>query len=166
MYLFSFLWNGILVLIFYISFICKGWPYNSLKCTGRGAYKFFLYIDQHPGNNCVLFIELFTNRQSDTCLQLKNNHSIFIPIVAIWLWGLRNNYLFNNLLQFLTCVLYWFPTKNLDRSWTIGIGQTGRIFFLLKTTQIWVITIVVVLDQSTVTFQKGWGRGLLQFVWY
>jgi len=24
----------------------------------------------------------------------------------------------------------------------------------------------VVLDQSTVTFQKGWGRGLLQFVWY
>jgi hypothetical protein len=26
------------------------------------AYKFFLYIDQHPGNNCVLFIELFINR--------------------------------------------------------------------------------------------------------
>ena len=126
----------------------------------EGAYKFFLYIDQYPGNNCVLFIELFTNRQSDTCLQLKNNHSIFIPIVAIWLWGLRNNYLFYNLLQFLTCVLYWFPTKNLDRSWTIGIGQTGRIFFLLKTTQIWVITIVVVLDQSTVTFQKGWGGGI------
>jgi len=25
-------------------------------------------------------------------------------------------------------------------------------------------TICVVLDQSTVTFQKGWGRGLLQFV--
>jgi hypothetical protein len=84
----------------------------------------------------------------------KNNYSIFIPIVAIWLWGLRNNYLFYNLLQFFTFVLYWFPTKNLDRSWTIG--QTGRIF-LLKTTQIWVITIVVVLDQSTVTFQKGWG---------
>jgi hypothetical protein len=39
------------------------------------------------------------------------------------------NNLFYNLLQFLTFVLYWFPTKNLDRSWTIGIGQTGRIFF-------------------------------------
>jgi hypothetical protein len=24
----------------------------------------------------------------------------------------------------------------------------------------------MVLDQSTATFQKGWGRGLLQFVWY
>jgi hypothetical protein len=24
--------------------------------------KFFLYIDQHPGNNCVLIIKLFTNR--------------------------------------------------------------------------------------------------------
>jgi hypothetical protein len=105
----------------------------------------------------------------DTCLQLKKyNYSIFIPIVVIWLWGLRNNYLFYNLLQFLTFVLYWFPTKNLHRSWTIAIGQTGRKNFLLKTTQIWVITIVVVLllDQSTVTFQKGWGRGLLQFVWY
>jgi hypothetical protein len=57
----------------------------------------------------------------------NNNYSIFIPIVAIWLWGLRNDYLFYNLLQFLTFVLYWFPTKNLDRSWTIG--QTGRNFF-------------------------------------
>jgi hypothetical protein len=104
------------------------------------------------------------------CLQLKKITTVFLfQLFAIWLWGLRNNYLFYNLLQFLTFVLYWFPTKNLDSSWTIG--QTGRIFFsaedytnmsyyelfLLKTTQIWVITIVVVLDQSTVTFQKGWG---------
>jgi hypothetical protein len=29
-----------------------------------------------------------------------------------------------------------------------------------------VFTICVVLDQSTVTFQKGWVRGYLQFVWY
>jgi hypothetical protein len=42
----------------------------------------------------------------------KSNYSIFIPIVAIWLWGLRNNYLFYNLLQFLKFVLYWFPTKS------------------------------------------------------
>ena len=162
MYLFSFLWSVILVFIFnmviYIQFV-------EMHCM-RTHISFFLCIDQNPGNNCILFIELFTNRQSDTCLHLKNNYSICIPIVAIWFWGLRNNYLFYNLLQFLTCVLYWFPTKNLNRSWTIGIGQTGRNFFLLKTTQIWVITIVVVLDQSTVTFQKGWGRGLLQFVWY
>jgi hypothetical protein len=120
--------------------------FAEMHCT-RTHIIFFLYIDQHPGNNCVLFIELFTNRHVSAIK--KNNYSIFIPIVAIWLWGLRNNYLFYNLLQFLKFVLYWFPTKNLDRSWTIG--QTGRFFFPLKTTQIWVITIVVVLDQSTVT---------------
>ena len=98
-----------------------------MKCTAQGCiYKFFLYIDQHPGNNCVLFIELFTNRHVSALLK-KNNYSIFIPVVAMWLWGLRNNYLFYNLRQFLKFVLYWFPTKNIDRSWTIG--QTGRIFF-------------------------------------
>jgi hypothetical protein len=74
-----------------------------------------------------LFIELFTNRHMSAIK--KNNYSICIPTVAIWLWGLRNHYLFYNLPQFLKCVLYWFPTKNLDRSWTIAIGQTGRIFF-------------------------------------
>jgi hypothetical protein len=121
MYLFSFLWNEILVLIFYISFICKGWPLNSLKCTARGRIYVFLYIDQHPGNNCVLFIELFTNRHVSAIR--KNNYSIFIPIVAIWLWDLRNNYLFYNLPQFLKFVLYC-STKNLDRSWTIR--QTGK----------------------------------------
>ena len=50
--------------------------------TCTDAYKFFfLYIDQHPGNNCVLFIELFTNRHVSAIK--KNNLSIFIPIVAI-----------------------------------------------------------------------------------
>ena len=108
----------------------------------------------------------------------KKNYSIFIPIVAIWLWGLRNNYLFYNLLQFLKCVLYWFPTKNLDRSWTIAIGQIGRIFSAEDYTNMsyynccgirpkhsniskrvgeGVFTICVVLDQSTVVFQKGGG---------
>jgi hypothetical protein len=105
----------------------------------------------------------------------KNNYSICIPIVAIWLWGLWNNYLFYNLLQFLKFVLDWFHTKNLDRSWTIG--QTGRIFFsaedytnmsyyhccgnspkhsnISKKMGEGVFTICVVLDQSTVIFQKG-----------
>ena len=96
----------------------------------RTHISFFLYIDQHPGNNCILFIELFTNSRHVSAIK-KNNYSIFIPIVAIW-----------------------------------PLGKLAEIFFLLKTTQIWVITIVVELDQSPVTFQKGWGRGLLQFVWY
>jgi hypothetical protein len=73
------------------------------------------------------------------------------------------------IIYFTTCFSFWslFYTdflqslKNLERSWTVG--QTGRIFFLLKTTQIWVITIVVVLVQSTVIFQKGWGSGYLHY---
>ena len=51
-----------------------------MHCT-RTHIKFFIYIDQHPGNNCVLFIELFTNRHMSAIK--KNNYSIFIPIVAI-----------------------------------------------------------------------------------
>ena len=39
-------------------------------------------FDQHSGNNCVLFIELFTNRHDVSAIK-KNNYSIFIPIVAI-----------------------------------------------------------------------------------
>ena len=88
----------------------------------------------------------------------KNNVSIFIPIVAIWLWDLRNNNLFYNLLQFLTFVLnfhylhiIYIEVRPLDK-----LAET--YFFLLKTTQIWFITTVVVLDQSPVTFQKG-GEG-------
>ena len=72
-----------------------------------------------------------------------------------------------------------FYTKNLDRSWTIAIGQTGRIFFsaedytnmsyynccgirpkhsnISKRVGEGVFTICVVLDQSTVIFQKGGG---------
>ena len=118
-------------------------------------------------HDCVLFIELFTNRHVSAIK--KNNQSVFLfqllqfdyeiweiiiyftTCFSFWrLWDLRNNYLFYNLLQFLTCVLFnTYILYRVSRSWTY--------FFLLKTTQIWVITIVVVLDQSTVTFQKGWG---------
>ena len=77
--------------------------------------------------------------------------------------------------------------QNIDRSWTIG--QTGRILFsaedytnmsyynwcdirpkhsnISKRVGEGVFTICVVLDQSTVIFQKrGGGGGVLQFVWY
>ena len=175
MYLFSFLWNEILVLIFNMVIYMQRLAIQFVEMHCTRTHKFFLYIDQHPGNNCVLFIELFTNRHVSAIK--KNNYSIFIPIVAIWLWGLRNNYLFYNLLQFLTFVLYWFPTKNLDRSWTIG--QTGRKKIsaedytnmsyynccgirpkhsnISKRVGEGVTTICVVLDQSTVIFQKGGG---------
>jgi hypothetical protein len=69
------------------------------------AYKFFLLIDQPPGNNCVLFIELFTNRHVSAIK--KNNYSIFIPIVAIWSWGLRNNYFIDGHIEFPYCRLFF-----------------------------------------------------------
>jgi hypothetical protein len=40
------------------------------------------------------------------------------------LWG-TNLFLQYN---YLLLLLYWLSTKNIDRRWTIGIGQTGRIF--------------------------------------
>jgi hypothetical protein len=58
----------------------------------------------------------------------KYSVSIFIPIVAIWLWDLRNNYLFYNLLQFLTFVLFiTYILYKESRSWNIVIGR--EIFF-------------------------------------
>jgi hypothetical protein len=99
MYLFSFLWNEILVLIFNMVIYMQRLAIQCVEMHCTRTHTFFLYIDQHPGNNCVLFIELFTNRHVSAIK--KNNYSIFISIVAIWLWGLRNNYLFYNLLQFL-----------------------------------------------------------------
>ena len=62
MYLFSFLWNEILVLIFIFHLYAKVGHSLRWNALHEDAYKVFLYIDQHPGNNCVLFIELFTNR--------------------------------------------------------------------------------------------------------
>jgi hypothetical protein len=46
MYLFSFLWNEILVLIFYISFICKGLAiqFVEMHCTRTHTIKFFYIL--------------------------------------------------------------------------------------------------------------------------
>jgi hypothetical protein len=61
----TFLWNEILVLIFNMVIYMQrlAIQFVEMHCTKtHKAYKFLLYIDQHPGNNCVLFIKLFTNR--------------------------------------------------------------------------------------------------------
>ena len=153
LYLFSFLWNVILVLIFNMVIFYMRRLAIEMHCTR--THKFF--IDQHPGNNCILFIELFTN--GHTSAIKKNNQSVFL-----FQWLQFDYEIWEIIIYFTTCFSFWrlfysLPTFcRVSRSWTY--------FFLLKTTQIWVIIIVVVLDQSTVTFQKGWGRGLLQFVWY
>jgi hypothetical protein len=158
LYLFSFLWNVILVLIFNIVIFYMRRLAIEMHCTR--THKFF--IDQHLGNNCVLFIELFTNRHVSAIK--KNNQSVFLFQL------LQFDYeIWEIIIYFTTCFSFWrlfyslptFCTKYLE------VGSLAeKYFFLLKTTQIWVNTIVVVLNQSTVTFQKGWGRGLLQFVWY
>ena len=57
------------------------------------------------------------------------------------------------MLQFLTFVLFiTYILYKVSRSWTIG----RDIFFSAED-----YTNVVVLDQSTVTFQKGWGEGVI-----
>ena len=92
-------WNLSSHILYFIYMQKLAIQFVEMHCT-RTHIRFVLYIDQNPGNNCVLFIELFTNRHVSAIK--KNNYSIFIPIVAIWLWGLGNNYLFYNLLQFYT----------------------------------------------------------------
>ena len=169
MNLFTFLWNEILVLIFNMVIYMQRLAIQFVEMHCTRMHISFLYILISIRVTIAFYL------QTDTCLQLKkNNYSIFIlywfPIFVLYWFPTFILYWFPTfiLYWFPTFVLYWFPTKNLDRSWTIliGIGQTGRIFFLLKTTRIWIITIVVVLGQRTVTFQKGWGKELLQFVWY
>ena len=160
MYLFSFLWNEILVLILKMVIYMQRLAIHFVEMHCTRTHTFF--IDQHPGNNCVLFIELFTNRLVSAIK--KNNYSIFIPIVAIWLWRLRNNNLFYNLLQFLTFVLYWFPTKN-HRSWST-IGQTGRILFSAEDYTNMSFYNCCGIRPKHSSISKRVGEGLLQFVWY
>ena len=157
-YLFSFLWNVILVLIFNMVIFYMRRLAIEVHCMR--THNFF--IGQHPGNNCVLFIELFTNGHVSAIK--KNNQSVFLFQLLQFYYEI-----WEIIIYFTTCFSFWrlfyslptFCTKYLE------IGPLAETYFvLLKTTQIWVITIVVVLDQSAVTFQKGWGRGLLQFVWY
>ena len=60
MYLFSFLWNEILVLIFNMVIYMQRLAIQFVEMHCTRMHK--LFIDQHPGSNCILFIELFTNR--------------------------------------------------------------------------------------------------------
>jgi hypothetical protein len=115
LYLFSFLWNVILVLIFrMVIFYMRR---LAIEMHRMRTHKFF--IDQHPGNNCILFIELFTNRHVPAIK--KNNQSVFLFQLLQFDWDLRNNYLFYNLLQFLTFVLFiTYILYKVSRSWTIG----------------------------------------------
>ena len=123
-------------------------------------------INQHPGNNCVLFIELFSNRHVYVIKQ---------KITTVFLFKLLQfDYeVWEIIIYFTICFSFWcfcsifsLPTKNLYiyRSWTILIYWANwqkHIFFCWRIHN-WVITIVVVLDKSTVIFQKK--GGVVQFV--
>jgi hypothetical protein len=157
-YLFSFLWNVILVLIFNMVIFYMRRLTIEMHCTRTHKFS----IDQHSGNNCVLFIELFTNRHVPAIK--KNNQSVFLFQLLQFDYEIWEIFIY-----FTTCFSFWHLFYSLPTFCTkyLEVGPLAETyFFLLKTTQIWVITIVVVLDQSIVTFQKGWERGLLQFVWY
>jgi len=65
------------------------------------AYKFFLYIDQHPGNNCVLFID--NNLQTDTCLQLKKiTRAVFLFQLLQFVYEV-----WEMIVYFTTCFSFW-----------------------------------------------------------
>ena len=113
---------------------------------------------------------------TDMCLQtlthikLKNKlwtTVAFLRCCSLILWDLTNNNYSLYVLQFLTisgnlhlCYVFIpYCTVHLLYSWTIE--QIDRdIILLLKITQIWVITICVILDHNTVIFQKEKGVGI------
>ena len=86
----------------------------------------------------------------------KNNQSVFLFQL------LQFDYeIWEIIIYFTTCFSFWRLFYSLPTFCTkyIEVGPLAETyFFLLKTTQIWVITIVVVLDPNTVTFQKGLGN--------
>ena len=189
MNLFTFLWNEILVLIFNMVIYMQRLAIQFVEMHCTRMHISFLYILISIRVTIAFYLQTDTCLQLK-----KNNYSIFIlywfPIFVLYWFPTFILYWFPTfiLYWFPTFVLYWFPTKNLDRSWTIliGIGQTGRNFFstedytnmnyynccgirpknsnISKRVGEGVITICVVLDQSTVIFQRG--GGVLQFVWY
>ena len=158
MYLFSFLWNEILVLIFNMVIYMQRLAIQFVEMHCTRMHK--LFIDQHPGSNCILFIELFTNRHVSAIKKITTVSLFLLLQFDYEIWEII---IYSTTSVFDICSILVSYKESIE----VGpLGKLAEICFLLKTTQIWVITIVVVLDQSTVTFQKGWGRGYLQFVWY
>jgi len=64
----------------------------------------------------------------------------------------------------LTFVLHFHYLQRIYRSWTIG--QIDRHIFSAEDYTNMSYYNNCGIRPSTVTFQKRWGRGLLQFVWY
>ena len=136
LYLFSFLWNVILVLIFNMVIFYMRRLAIEMHCTR--THKVF-FIDQHPGNNCVLFIELFTNRHVSAIK--KNNQSVFVFQLLQFYYQI-----WEIIIYFTTCFSFWCLFYSLPTFYTkyLEVGPLAKTyFFLLKTTQIWLITICV-----------------------
>jgi hypothetical protein len=126
MYLFSFLWNETLVLIFNMVIYMQrlAIQFVEMHCTRthRTYNFFFIYWSASREQLCSIYRTIY--KQTRVCKittvllfqLLQFDYEIWEIIIY-----------FTTCFSFLTFVLYWFPTKNLDRSWTIG--QTGRIFF-------------------------------------
>ena len=113
-------------------------------------------------------IELFIYIQTLTHIQLKNKLWTAVTFLHCCnlIWGLANNNYSLYFLQFLTrwqftfvlyfhSLLYCTPIY----SWTIEQIDRDNVL-LLKITQIWVITICVVLDHNTVNFKRKMGVGV------
>ena len=98
-------------------------------------------------------------------IQLKNRLWTTVALLCKLIWGLANNNYSLCFLQFLTdsanlrlCYPRLYIYSLTIYNWTIE--QVDRdIVLLLKITQVGVITICVVLDHSTVIFQKEKKRG-------
>ena len=119
-YLFSFLWNVILVLIFNMVIFYMRRLAIEMHCTRMHK----LFIDQHPGNNCVLFIELFTNRHVSAIK--KNNQSVFLFQLLQFYYEI-----WEIIIYFTTCFSFWRLFYSLPTFYTkyLEVGLLAETFF-------------------------------------
>ena len=164
----SFLWHKILVLIFNMFIYVNVGHSKFVKMHGDGSdfYRSALVFYTRHRVNITIYLSNCLHTHMLTLMPLQLINKLWTTVALFHccnlIWGLTNN---NYSLYLITyfkvfdcqwqCqnmfVLYFHSLAIF--SWTVQ--QINRdIFLLLKTTQIWVITICVVLDQCTVIFQK------------
>jgi hypothetical protein len=136
-YLLSFLWHEILVLIFNMFIYMR--RFVKMHCTRMRQ----IFIDLHPGYNCNLFIEPFTNR-----------HVSAIKICLTTVFSFQFDYeVWEIIIYFTTCFIFW-------HIFVLYFHYLHRIYIELE---------VGPFDKLAETYFFCWRLHkyeLLKFVWY
>ena len=146
-YFFSFLWHKIIVRLFNMFIYTKVGHSKFIEMHGDASdfYRSTLVIYTWHQVNIRIYQSVYLH--TDMCKLNAYAIKKLYSIVAIWfkVWQI--------IITAFTFLSFWWSVTV-----SIRLCYIGRdIFLLLKITQIWVIAICVVLDHSTVIFQKERG---------